>query len=142
MRLWSVHPRYLDTKGLLAVWREGLLAQKVLEGRTKGYTRHPQLDRFRASDRPLDAIRTYLAGIAAEAHRRRYRFDAQKIGPAGSAPRIAVTSGQIDFERRHLLAKLAARDPNRRKKLAAEKTIEPHPLFLVTAGPIEPWEKT
>jgi len=30
MRLWSLHPRYLDAKGLVALWREGLLAQKVL----------------------------------------------------------------------------------------------------------------
>jgi hypothetical protein len=32
MRLWSLHPRYLDAKGLQAVWREGLLAKKVLQG--------------------------------------------------------------------------------------------------------------
>ncbi|WP_368086417.1 pyrimidine dimer DNA glycosylase/endonuclease V [Nitrosomonas sp. Nm34] len=26
MRLWSIHPKYLDAKGLLALWREGLQA--------------------------------------------------------------------------------------------------------------------
>ena len=36
MRLWSLHPRYLDAKGLVALWREGLLAQAVLKGQTKG----------------------------------------------------------------------------------------------------------
>lgn len=37
MRLWSIHPRYLDTKGLVALWRETLLlAQAVLFGNTKG----------------------------------------------------------------------------------------------------------
>ena len=46
MRLWSVHPRYLDTAGLTACWREALLAQKVLTGATRGYRRHPQLERF------------------------------------------------------------------------------------------------
>ena len=32
MRLWSLSPRYLDVKGLVAVWREGLLADAVLLG--------------------------------------------------------------------------------------------------------------
>jgi hypothetical protein len=27
MRIWTVHPRYLDPKGLVAAWREALLAQ-------------------------------------------------------------------------------------------------------------------
>jgi len=30
MRLWTIHPKYLDRQGLLALWREALLAQKVL----------------------------------------------------------------------------------------------------------------
>ena len=79
MRLWSLHPRYLDVKGLLAAWREGLLAQKVLEGLTKGYTHHPQLDRFRAAADPLSAISRYLSAIADEADARAYRFDRLKI---------------------------------------------------------------
>ncbi|MEN6399799.1 MAG: pyrimidine dimer DNA glycosylase/endonuclease V, partial [Rectinema sp.] len=29
MRLWTLHPQYLDQKGLTAAWREGLLAKKV-----------------------------------------------------------------------------------------------------------------
>jgi hypothetical protein len=29
---------------LVAVWREGLLAQAVLQGKTNGYKNHPQLD--------------------------------------------------------------------------------------------------
>jgi len=40
MRLWSIHPKYLDRQGLLAVWRESLLAQSVL---IKGeYTECPE----------------------------------------------------------------------------------------------------
>src|SRR5690606_6899395 len=42
MRLWSLHPRYLDRQGLLALWREALLARAVLRGETRGYTLHPQ----------------------------------------------------------------------------------------------------
>ena len=37
MRLWSLHPRCLDAKGLVALWREGLLAQEVLRGKTRDY---------------------------------------------------------------------------------------------------------
>jgi hypothetical protein len=29
-RIWSLHPKYLDARGLVALWREGLLAQAVL----------------------------------------------------------------------------------------------------------------
>jgi hypothetical protein len=63
MRLWSVHPSLLDPKGLVALWREGLLAQKVLQGRTTGYRSHPQLHRFRQSGEPLAAIATYLWAV-------------------------------------------------------------------------------
>ena len=50
MRLWSLHPKYLDIKGLVACWREGLLARKVLLDQTKGYKNHPQLIRFNRSN--------------------------------------------------------------------------------------------
>jgi hypothetical protein len=40
MRKWSIHPQYLDTKGLEALWREALLAKNVLEVKTKGYRNH------------------------------------------------------------------------------------------------------
>ncbi len=40
MRLWSLHPKYLDVKGLVRAWREGLLARKALGGETKGYRNH------------------------------------------------------------------------------------------------------
>jgi hypothetical protein len=36
MRLWTLHPKYLDARGLVALWREALLAQKVLRGATRG----------------------------------------------------------------------------------------------------------
>jgi hypothetical protein len=61
MRLWSLHPKYLDRAGLLAVWREGLLAQQVLMGNTKGYKNHPQLNRFKEQgDKVLLFISAYL----------------------------------------------------------------------------------
>lgn len=142
MRLWSIHPRYLDTKGLLAVWREGLLAKKVLEGKTRGYTRHPQLLRFRASKYPERAISSYLHFIWKEAQRRGYSFDAQKIGFVGRISKIPVTRGQIAYERRWLCRKLKVRDPGRCRKLERAGRVVAHPLFKTVPGAgIEPWEK-
>ena len=63
MRLWSLHPKYLDTKGLVALWREGLLARKVLQGQTRGYKYHPQLERFKNHNKPVNAIDTYLLHV-------------------------------------------------------------------------------
>ncbi|UNX54807.1 pyrimidine dimer DNA glycosylase/endonuclease V [Georgenia sp. TF02-10] len=79
MRLWSLHPRYLDRQGLTACWREALLAQAVLAGRTRGYRQHSQLRRFRGQPDPLAAVGAYLGGVAAEAAARGYRFDTARI---------------------------------------------------------------
>ena len=75
MRLWSLHPRYLDPQGLVALWREALLAQAVLGGKTRGYQHHPQLERFRALVAPRSAVSAYLKAVHAEAVIRGYSFD-------------------------------------------------------------------
>jgi hypothetical protein len=142
MRLWSIHPKYLDTKGLIALWRESLLAQKILEGSTRQYRNHPQLTRFHSALYPLSAIRTYLIHVASEARNRGYNFNEKKIGPVLKTARLPVTSGQIEYEKRHLLNKLKKRDPNQYQNLTLHKKIDPHPLFTVIPGPVEPWEKT
>ena len=141
MRLWSVHPRYLDRVGLLAVWRESLLAKAVLEGRTKGYRLHPQLERFRAQSNPLKAIDTYLLGILEESKRRGYCFDASKVG-IQMEQRMDVTEGQLRFERAHLLKKLLIRDKTMHKALSSVTVPDSHPLFTIKAGPVEPWERS
>lgn len=141
MRIWSLHPQYLDAKGLVALWRETLLAQAVLLGRTKGYTRHPQLDRFRTAESPAAVVADYLRVVAAEAARRGYRFDVSRIADATSTTRLPVTSGQMHCEWRHLLAKLALRDPPRHAQQKSIRTPSPHPLFDVVPGDVEPWEK-
>jgi|GEM_PF-1605875 len=115
MRLWSLHPHYLDVKGLLAVWREGLLARHVLAGKTVGYRNHPQLRRFREAASPLDAIDCYLAEILREAERRNYSFDREKIGRNFTPVTLPVAAGQLAYERDHLLRKLAVRDPEGRR---------------------------
>lgn len=132
---------YLDAQGLVALWREGLLAQAVLRGETKGYLHHPQLARFREGAAPLGLLAEYLRAVRAEALARGYRFAAGKIGRGRSRRRLTVSRGQLDFEWRHLMAKLAKRDPERRERLAAVETPEPHPLFRLVPGDVAPWEK-
>src|SRR5690606_5048039 len=107
MRLWSLHPKYLDAAGLIALWREGLLAQAVLRGRTAGYLHHPQLERFRAQPSPVGAIADYLRGVYAEGANRGYAFTWRKVSRARGTGLVAVTRGQIEFERQHLMTKLA-----------------------------------
>lgn len=138
MRLWSLHPRHLDGKGLVALWREGLLAQKVLAGGTRGYRNHPQLDRFKSQPDPLAAIAAYLAEVQREATRRGYRFDATKISPHGKVARTPVNDGQLAYELEHLKNKLAVRDPVALAELPAK--IAAHPLFEVVPGGVEGWE--
>lgn len=140
MRLWTLHPSFLDARGLVALWREGLLAQAVLRGRTRGYRNHPQLARFRALPRPLAGIATYLRAVREEAVRRGYRFDVRKIGRGALRARIPVARGQIAREWRHLKEKLAARDPARLRAIG-RRTPEVHPLFRPVPGGIAPWER-
>ena len=141
MRLWTLHPKYLDTRGLVALWREALLAQKVLRGATRGYKHHPQLFRFARTKNPPAALAAYLKGVHAESVRRGCRFDAQKIGAARSRGTIAETRGQLLCEWRHLKRKLKRRDPKRLRELAAVKIPAPHPLFRIVAGEVREWEK-
>jgi hypothetical protein len=140
MRLWSLHPSHLDARGLVALWREALLAQKVLRGLTKGYRRHPQLARFRAHPSPVAAIAAYLAGVSEEAIRRGYSFDARKIVAGRARTKIPVTRGQLAFERKHLLRKLKLRAP---KDYARERTLETtlHPSFRAVPGGVAVWER-
>lgn len=142
MRLWSLHPRHLDRIGLVAGWRETLLAQAVLAGRTAGYQHHPQLIRFRAAEEPLEAMSSYLRGLHAEATARGYRFDASKILGEGSAlEALPVTEGQLDYEWAHLGRKLALRSPADAERWHAAGHPSPHPLFTPVPGEVESWER-
>jgi hypothetical protein len=141
MRLWTLHPRYLDAKGLVAAWREGLLAQKVLRGATRGYVHHPQLARFRSHERPISAIATFLEGIADEARRRGYRFDVSKISRGRTQRLIHETHGQLQYEWKHLLAKLRTRSPESYRRLRTMGKPQAHPLFRIVEGGIADWER-
>jgi hypothetical protein len=141
MRIWSLHPKYLDRLGLLACWREALLAQKVIRGETKGYRHHPQLTRFRSCPDTQSAIAAYLEGLADEAERRGYVFNRARIAGTRKADKIPVTHAQILFEWAHLKDKLVRRDPLWLEQISAIELPEVHPLFESVDGAIEPWEK-
>jgi hypothetical protein len=140
MRIWSIHPEYLDTKGLVALWRETLLAKHVLEGKTKGYRNHPQLDRFKQVDKPIDAINQYLVAVYDEAFARGYRFDKEKINWEFEPSTMVVTTGQMKYETEHLLNKLKKRSEDRFNQLHILDEFKPHPMFQVIEGAIEKWE--
>jgi hypothetical protein len=137
VRLWSIHPQYLDAKGLVAVWREALLAQAVLAGKTRGYTRHPQLIRFR--DR-RHAIATYLHAIADEADERGYTFDRNRISLPRRRLSLAVTTGQLQYEWDHLRRKLRERSLADYRRISRERDPLPHPCFTVVPGEVADWE--
>lgn len=140
MRLWTVHPRFLDPQGLVALWREGLLARAVLLGQTKGYRHHPQLERFQAHTSPSVAIDTYLAAVLDEAEVRGYNFDGSKIGAFNGRMKIQATSGQLAYEWQRLLGKLQSRSPACFEQVRTQKP-GPHPLFRIHPGPVESWER-
>jgi len=106
MRLWSIHPKYLDKIGLIALWRESLLAKSVLKGDTKGYKNHPQLERFKKTKKPLDTINTYIYFIFEESLRRKYSFDKSKLDKVLVKEQILITERQIKYELEHLKKKL------------------------------------
>jgi len=141
MRLWSIHPKYLDSKGLVALWRESLLAKKVLQGKTKGYKNHPQLERFNLCKNPAKMINSYLLHVFEESCKRGYCFDKRKIGNAFSKRKIKISSGQIAYEFNHLKKKLKLRCNEKYKELLKVKNPKQNPIFIIKKGDIEKWEK-
>ena len=165
MRLWSVHARHLDTVGLVACWREALLAQRVLTGTTRGYRRHAQLERFlpgsalAAESRgtgpdallgaagpddgwPGDLIVAYLHALADEASARGHSYDVARIaGPRPDVGPVPVTDGQVAHEWALLSRKLAGRSPAVLERWAGVVVPDVHPLFVVVPGPVARWER-
>ncbi len=151
MRLWTIHPCYLDPKGLVALWRETLLAQNVLLGKTKGYKNHPQLIRFKKCKDPIAAIGAYLLIIYKEAESRGYNFSKYKIvNPLDynaidcELEPIIVSEGQILYEFKFLLEKLKSRSPEIWEK--TKKRPDIIRLFDIIRPDYsnkntEPWEK-
>lgn len=141
MRIWTLHPSCLDARGLVALWREALLAQKVLMGGTRGYTGHPQLDRFRAHPEPLAMIAAYLHGVREEAQMRGYRFDGARIAYPPFHGEVEESEGQLLFEWSHLQGKLQARAPALYAEHCRIVTPRAHPLFRIVPGDKREWER-
>ena len=141
MRLWTLHPKYLDSQGLVALWREGLLARAVLRGKTRGYRHHPQLERFRSHPTPRLAINAYLAAVHAESVARGYAFARDKVGPVRAVRSIAATSGQIGHEWSHLLRKLSRRSPAVFERWRGLDKPACHPMFRSRPGAVASWER-
>lgn len=137
MRLWSVHPKYLDVRGLVALWREGLLAKKVIEGKTKGYKNHPQLRRFLTQQDPLSTINAYLWAVWEEGKARNYRFNEGKLQRPSFTPVIYITESELTSEWHHLLTKLVRRDVPRYELLKDVKLPDPHPIMKTRPEPAE-----
>ncbi len=140
MRIWSLHPKYLDNKGLVALWRESLLAKHVLNGLTKGYKNHPQLIRFKDLINPTDGIDQYLSIVYGVALERGFNFDKSKINWDYNPCKMKVTSGQLSYEKAHLMNKLKTRNPKMYVKLVENNIWDAHPIFEVYQGEIEKWE--
>ena len=141
MRIWTLHPKYLDPQGLVALWREALLARAVLRGETKGYRHHPQLLRFQSHAAPKSAINAYLGSVLIEAESRGYSFNRRKVGPVRIGRRIGSTAGQLRYEWLHLMAKLRMRSPSLYRRWRGVTSPESHPLFNIKRGAVETWER-
>ena len=141
MRIWTLHPKYLDPQGLVALWREALLARAVLRGMTTGYRHHPQLLRFQSHAAPRSAINAYLNSVYTEAESRGYSFNRRKIGPVRANVRIESTEGQLHYEWRHLMGKLRVRSPLLYRTWRSVISPESHPLFSIGCGAVEQWER-
>lgn len=132
MCLWSVHPQYLDKHGLMALWREGLLAQKALCASAAVSQSNPQLRRFKNNDNPLRAIGTYLSFVAAEGARQGYNLNHEKIlYPNFDQEVIPVDASQIAFEAERLKNKLRIRDKLKFKQLSSSRDIAANPIFNI-----------
>lgn len=147
MRLWSLDPSYLDSKGLGGVWREALLAQAVLLGKTIGWRNHSHLHRFKTHEQPVHAIGFYLLTILKEAYLRGYRYSKLKIvEPTENVTPILVTTGQLLYEFHMLKQRLKPRNPHHFAAVNAREKKEglprPHPLFIVVNGDVDFWEKS
>ena len=141
MRIWTLHPKYLDPQGLVALWREALLARAVLRGKTTGYRHHPQLIRFQSHAAPKSAINAYLSSVLTEAESRGYSFNRRKVGPVRVNAKIESTAGQLHYEWQHLMSKLSARSPSLYRRWRSVASPEAHPLFSISRGTVESWER-
>lgn len=151
-RLWSLHPGYLDQKGLGACWKEAKGAQTSLMNPDAGGQQHSALIRFRAHHDPVGAIGAYMRSLWVEAAlRRNYRYNYKLIAQPNPPSEVyetnfamPVTKGQVQYEAEFLREKINKRDGLPRLYLPSPNTLEAirlHPLFYMVEGDVEDWER-
>lgn len=141
MRIWSIHPSYLDSAGINGCWRESLLAQKILNGHNFSYKNHSQMKRFYSDRESLLAIGTYLYYIYLESVKRNYNYDFNKILYFNNNYKMQVTENQLLYEFNLLQWKLKKRNYKKYLENKNIKEIFPNNIFDVKEGQIESWEK-
>ncbi len=151
MRLWSLHPKYLDQQGLCGLWREAIMARNALEAYANqtehSHKNHPQLDRFKSAN-PAE-VNFYLYIIYQDSQERGYNFDSSLLDlDLASETKetcknsISVTSGQVDFEILHLSNKLEERNSTEKcNQLDCNGIPDLHPLFYMVNGDKVNWER-
>lgn len=137
MRLWTIHPEYLDNKQLSTLWRDTLLAKNVLSGLTKHHKSDSQLNRFQNHPIPRKAINFYLSIIWEESQNRNMPFDESKFSKTSLKEKefIEVNTGQVSFEFKRL------KQEQKNDIIQIPAKIKIHPLFKSVNGPVEVWEK-
>ena len=144
MRIWSLHPQYLDQKGLGGQWEEGIIAQNTLFFQEGKYLNYPVLHRVKAHQEPVAWIGMYLNEILKEANvNRGYNYNDQLIKQLKPTLPMPVTRGQLYYEWTLLQGRLQKRDP---VKMSLNdgvdiNNIKANPMFYVIDGDIEDWER-
>lgn len=131
MRMWSFHPKYLDPKGFVAEWRETLLARNVLKGLTKGWVKHPQLNRFRKAKDRIGFINRYLYVIYEDSIRRNYNFDKSKLCYDFSNEVVEISKEDLINEWNVYLNKIKKRSNKLYITMKYIKIPELHPCFII-----------
>jgi hypothetical protein len=157
VRLWSIHPEYLDRMGLLGLWREALLAQQVLHGETENYKNHSHMQRFYAlpKEDAMQYMSDYLFFVWQEGKLRGYKLNVNHIkdprngGSLSGSPRklFTVSSGQLALEYQILCMRTRNRDHKHflglEDKYPSHRmwVPKPNPVFTLIHGRKEEWEK-
>lgn len=141
MRIWTIHPKYLDGIGLVSAWREGIGARNIIAENKIGYSRHPQLDRFRSKS--VDFLNAYLYFLNEEAEKRGYKFDKSKIASFSlKGDRIPVNKGQVEYEFKLLQHKLSVRNKEVYAVNKKVRNIQVIPIYrILPSSKIEDWER-
>jgi hypothetical protein len=140
MRIWTVHPRYLDVKGFVALWRETLLGMETLKKHVKcqhyiPWYKHPQLAPFKAQSDPILYISNYLYLVLEESRRRNYNFDGSKLDAipyCENLPLIKASREVLVHEWLVCLGRYRVRSPKwfEEVKDISPLEVDPHPLYI------------